>query len=69
MHDKVAEFEQEKFTMQKEHSQNIQELLDETNERLKTIENEYLQKVESSVCCYGILGTEYTFKELFSGVF
>lgn len=35
--------------MQKEHSQNIQELLDETNQRLKKIENEYLQKIESMV--------------------
>ena len=35
--------------MQKEHSQNIQELLDETNDRLKKIENEYLQKIESMV--------------------
>eukprot|EP00112_Aurelia_sp_Birch-Aquarium-sp1_P014045 Seg3001.2 transcript_id=Seg3001.2/GoldUCD/mRNA.D3Y31 product="Centrosomal protein of 112 kDa" protein_id=Seg3001.2/GoldUCD/D3Y31 len=47
IHDKIAEFEQEKFIMQKEHSQNIQELLDETNQRLKKIENEYLQKIES----------------------
>ena len=36
--------------MQKQHSQNIQELLDETNERLKKIESEYLQKIESAVC-------------------
>ena len=48
--DKIAEFEEEKFAMQKEHARNIQELLNETNERLKKIENEYLQKIESTVC-------------------
>lgn len=46
--DKIAEFEEEKFAMQKEHARNIQELLNETNERLKKIENEYLQKIEST---------------------
>ena len=61
MHEKVSEFEQEKFAMQKEHSQNIQELLDETNERLKRIENEYAQKIESSVSFlrFLLLGCKY----------
>eukprot|EP00795_Rhopilema_esculentum_P009370 gene9370-17075_t len=46
--ERVADFEKEKFNMQKEHAQNIQELLDETSERLKKIEHEYLHKIDSS---------------------
>ena len=49
VHDKTAEFEKEKFLMQKEHTHNIQELLDETNQRLKAIECEYVQKIDSLV--------------------
>ncbi|XP_043941043.1 centrosomal protein of 112 kDa isoform X2 [Protopterus annectens] len=37
----VAEMEQEKFTLQKKHTENIQELLDETNSRLSKMEAEY----------------------------
>lgn len=44
LNDKVAEFEQEKFEMQKQHTQNIQELLDETNQRLQKMETEYNQQ-------------------------
>lgn len=44
LNDKVAEFEQEKFEMQKQHTQNIQELLDETNQRLHKMETEYNQQ-------------------------
>lgn len=44
LNDKTAEFEQEKFEMQKQHTQNIQELLDETNERLQKMETEYNQQ-------------------------
>ncbi|XP_073246209.1 centrosomal protein of 112 kDa-like [Porites lutea] len=44
LNDKIAEFEQEKFEMQKQHTQNIQELLDETNQRLQKMETEYNQQ-------------------------
>lgn len=44
LNDKIAEFEQEKFEMQKQHTQNIQELLDETNDRLQKMEAEYNQQ-------------------------
>eukprot|EP00794_Sanderia_malayensis_P009215 gene9215-10189_t len=48
IHEKVAEFEEEKFLMQKEHRQSIEELLEETTERLKNIENEYMQRVDAA---------------------
>lgn len=49
LNDKVAEFEQEKFEMQKQHTQNIQELLDETNQRLQKMETEYNQQNSTTV--------------------
>ena len=49
MNDKIAEFEQEKFEMQKQHTQNIQELLDETNQRLQKMETEYNQQNSTTV--------------------
>lgn len=49
LNDKIAEFEQEKFEMQKQHTQNIQELLDETNDRLQKMETEYNQQNTTTV--------------------
>ena len=49
LNDKIAEFEQEKFEMQKQHTQNIQELLDETNQRLQKMETEYNQQNAATV--------------------
>jgi len=49
LNDKIAEFEQEKFEMQKQHTQNIQELLDETNDRLQKMEAEYNQQNTTTV--------------------
>ncbi|XP_077086735.1 centrosomal protein of 112 kDa isoform X3 [Siphateles boraxobius] len=40
-HAAVAEMEQEKFEMQKQHTDNIQELLEDTNQRLAKMEAEY----------------------------
>ncbi|KAK7168435.1 hypothetical protein R3I94_002493 [Phoxinus phoxinus] len=40
-HTAVAEMEQEKFEMQKKHTENIQELLEDTNQRLAKMEAEY----------------------------
>ena len=47
MHDKIAEYEQEKFEMQKKHTQEIQDILDETNGRITKMENENNQQVEA----------------------
>ena len=45
----MAEFEQEKFEMQKQHTQSIQELLDETNQRLQKMEIEHNQQAAAMV--------------------
>jgi centrosomal protein CEP112 len=45
----VSEFEQEKFEMQKQHTKNIQEILDDTNARLQKMEREYSQQTTSTV--------------------
>ncbi|XP_051570286.1 centrosomal protein of 112 kDa-like isoform X2 [Myxocyprinus asiaticus] len=41
LHAAVAEMEQEKFELQKKHTENIQELLEDTNQRLVKMESEY----------------------------
>ncbi|XP_059139719.1 centrosomal protein of 112 kDa-like [Physella acuta] len=41
LHEVLAEFEQEKFELQKQHTQNIQDILDDTNDRLQRMETEY----------------------------
>ncbi|XP_057202340.1 centrosomal protein of 112 kDa [Triplophysa rosa] len=41
LHVAVAEMEQEKFELQKKHTENIQELLEDTNQRLAKMEDEY----------------------------
>ncbi|KAJ8251773.1 hypothetical protein GJAV_G00225280 [Gymnothorax javanicus] len=41
LHTAVTEMEQEKFDLQKKHTENIQELLEDTNERLAKMEAEY----------------------------
>ncbi|KAK3726631.1 hypothetical protein QZH41_012284 [Actinostola sp. cb2023] len=46
--DKIADFESEKIEMQKQHTNNIQELLDETNQRLQKMEEEYSQQTAST---------------------
>jgi centrosomal protein CEP112 len=47
LHDKIAEYEQEKFEMQKKHTQEIQEILDKTNTRIAKMESENNQQVKS----------------------
>ena len=49
INDIVAEFEQEKFEMQKQHTKSIQEILDDTNARLQKMEKEYSQQTLSTV--------------------
>lgn len=48
MNDMIAEFEQEKFEMQKQHTKNIQDILDDTNTRLQKMEKEYGQQMAST---------------------
>ena len=49
LHDVMSEFEQEKYALQKQHTQNIQEILDDTNSRLQRMEAEYSQQTTSTV--------------------
>ncbi|KAJ8345413.1 hypothetical protein SKAU_G00296060 [Synaphobranchus kaupii] len=55
LHAAVTEMEQEKFDLQKKHTENIQELLDDTNQRLAKMESEYSAQTQ---------GTEKMVKEL-----
>ncbi|KAG5832876.1 hypothetical protein ANANG_G00295840 [Anguilla anguilla] len=55
LHTAVTEMEQEKFELQKKHTENIQELLDDTNQRLAKMESEYSAQTQ---------GTEQMVKEL-----
>ncbi|GFS06657.1 centrosomal protein of 112 kDa-like [Elysia marginata] len=48
LHDVMSEFEQEKFELQKQHTQNIQEILDDTNGRLQRMEAEYSQQTTTT---------------------
>ncbi|NXU91510.1 CE112 protein, partial [Xiphorhynchus elegans] len=47
-HDAVAEMEKEKFNIRKKHTEDMQELLEETNTRLLRMEGEYLQQTQST---------------------
>jgi hypothetical protein len=53
--DLQTEFEQDKFDMQKQHTKNIQEILDDTNARLQKMEREYSQQTASTVSFSQIL--------------
>lgn len=49
LHAAVTEMEQEKFELQKKHTQNIQELLEDTNLRLAKMEAEYNARSQATV--------------------
>ena len=49
LHDAIADFEQEKFDMQKQHTRAIQDILDDTNGRLLKMEEDYSTQVEDHV--------------------
>jgi len=49
LHNAVAEMEKEKFDLQKRHTENIQELLEDTNVRLNKMEGEYMAQTQSTV--------------------
>ncbi|XP_068833200.1 centrosomal protein of 112 kDa [Capricornis sumatraensis] len=46
LHTAVAEMEKEKFELQKRHTENIQELLEDTNVRLNKMEGEYVAQTQ-----------------------
>uniref|UniRef100_A0A7M4FP13 Centrosomal protein 112 n=1 Tax=Crocodylus porosus TaxID=8502 RepID=A0A7M4FP13_CROPO len=48
LHNAVAEMEKEKFDIQKKHTENIQELLEDTNARLSKMEAEYLAQIKAT---------------------
>ncbi|KAE8577355.1 hypothetical protein XENTR_v10004545 [Xenopus tropicalis] len=48
LHSAVAEMEQEKFELQKKHTENIQQLLDDTNARLLKMESEYVAQSKAT---------------------
>ncbi|XP_040845479.1 centrosomal protein of 112 kDa isoform X1 [Ochotona curzoniae] len=48
LHNAVAEMEKEKFDLQKRHTENIQELLEDTNIRLSKMEGEYVAQTLST---------------------
>ncbi|XP_021566154.1 centrosomal protein of 112 kDa-like, partial [Carlito syrichta] len=48
LHNAVAEMEKEKFDLQKQHTENIQELLEDTNVRLNKMEGEYMAQTQST---------------------
>lgn len=52
MHVAVAEMEQEKFELQKKHTENIQELLEDTNQRLAKMEEEYTAQSHATVSLF-----------------
>ncbi|XP_075034140.1 centrosomal protein of 112 kDa isoform X2 [Mixophyes fleayi] len=48
LHNAVADMEQEKFELQKKHTENIQELLDDTNARLLKMEGDYVLQTNAT---------------------
>ncbi|KAB0367435.1 hypothetical protein FD755_020759 [Muntiacus reevesi] len=46
LHNAVAEMEKEKFELQKRHTENIQDLLEDTNVRLNKMEGEYVAQTQ-----------------------
>lgn len=44
--------EKEKFDLQKRHTENIQELLEDTNVRLNKMEGEYMAQTQSTVSLF-----------------
>ena len=49
LHLAVADMEQEKFELQKKHTESIQELVEDTNQRLAKMETEYSVQTQATV--------------------
>ena len=45
----MGELEKEKYELQKSHTKNIQDLLDDTNKRLEAMEDEYSAQSQTTV--------------------
>lgn len=56
LHAAVTEMEQEKFELQKKHTENIQELLEDTNLRLSKMEAEYNARSQATVSTGAAVG-------------
>ncbi|KFQ54348.1 Centrosomal protein of 112 kDa, partial [Nestor notabilis] len=48
LHNAVAEMEKEKFNIRKKHTEDMQELLEDTNTRLDKMEEDYLEQIKST---------------------
>ncbi|NWX19366.1 CE112 protein, partial [Aegotheles bennettii] len=48
LHNAVAEMEKKNFTIQKKHTESMQELLEDTNARLRKMEEDYLEQLNST---------------------
>ncbi|NWX45544.1 CE112 protein, partial [Steatornis caripensis] len=48
IHNAVAEMEKEKFNIRKKHTEDMQELLEDTNARLNKMEEDYLEQIKST---------------------
>ncbi|KTG35592.1 hypothetical protein cypCar_00024535 [Cyprinus carpio] len=64
LHAAVAEMEQEKFDMQKKHTDNIQELLEDTNQRLAKMEAEYSSQMQATAAVVNMSAEEQMLHEL-----
>lgn len=53
LHAAVTEMEQDKFKLQTKHTENIQELLEDTNLRLAQMEAEYIARSRVAVSTVG----------------
>lgn len=49
LHNAVADLEKEKFNIRKKHTEDMQELLEDTNARLSKMEEDYLEQIKSTV--------------------
>ncbi|NWQ78673.1 CE112 protein, partial [Columbina picui] len=48
LHNAVAEMEKEKFSIRKKHTEDMQQLLEDTNARLSNMEQDYLEQIKST---------------------
>ncbi|ROL45680.1 Centrosomal protein of 112 kDa [Anabarilius grahami] len=63
-HAAVADMEQEKFELQKKHTDNIQELLEDTNQRLAKMEAEYSGQTQATAAVVNMSAEEQMVHEL-----
>lgn len=54
LHSAVAEMEREKFDLQKRHTESIQELLEDTNARLRRMEGEYTAQTQATASPFSL---------------